>query len=489
MINDSTETVLNIFRPFCGFVAAFLAFAAPAGAQPVAETLRIGLAETPGILDPATDRTAAGAILLANMCDTLIGIDPAGNLAPAAARSWTFTPDGRTLTLELRADAGFDAAQVKASLDRMRRLPHSARRGELGPIANVEALDATHVRLALDRPFVPLAASLAGRAGMIVTAFPDDDGDAVCAGPYRIASRAADGTVTLARNDAHPSRDAFAFARIAFVPVADPALRLARLRSGALDLATNIEPHDVAELLADRRVRVVRSAGPGARALLFNLTAGRPGSDPDLRQALARSVDRAALLRPAGAGLHYPGDQWVAPGTPYFANTLPVPARAPVSGTYAIELTLAAESETLIMAAAIRQQAQAAGISIRLRAFEPAVARQRVQNGDFEMALVDWSGSLDPDGIAYPRFHCRGAANDSGYCAKDVDAALDAARATADMPARKALYAAAMARLQADLPAIFLHHRAAIFAQSVRLSDLSIRADGTMRVRGLRLRD
>ncbi len=489
MISDSTETVLNIRRLIYGIAAAFMAYAAPAGAQPAAETLRIGLTEAPGILDPATDRTPAGATILANMCDTLIGTDSAGNLVPGAARSWTFSPDGRTLTLELRADAGFDAAQAKSSLDRMRRLPHSARRGELGSVVGVEVRDGTHVRLDLDRPFVPLAAVLAGRAGMIVTAFADDDGDTACAGPYRIASREADGTVMLARDDAHRARDAFAFARIAFVPVADPALRLARLRSGALDLVSDIEPHDVAGLSADRRVRIVRVAGPGIRALLFNLAPGRPGSDPDLRRALARGIDRAAILQPAAAGLHYPGDQWVAPGTPYFADALPVPANARVNGTYAIELTLPAESETLTMAAAIRLQAQAAGISIRLRALEPGVAHQRVQNGDFEMALVDWPAGLDPDGIAHARFHCRGAANDSGYCAKDVDAALDAARATADMPARKALYAAAMARLQADLPAIFLHRRAAIFAQSTRLSDVAVGADGTPRVRGLRLRD
>ena len=489
MISDSTKTVLNCFRPFCGFFAAFLAFAAPADAQPTAETLRVGVAEAPGILDPATDRTPAGAILLANICDTLIGIDPAGNLVPAAARSWAFAPDGRTLTLELRADAGFDAAQVKASLDRMRRLPHSARRGELGPVVGVEALDGTHVRLDLDRPFVPLAAMLAGRAGMIVTAFPDDGGDAACAGPYRIAARAADGTAMLARNDAHWARDAFAFAHLAFVPVADPSLRLARLRGGALDLATDIEPHELAELSADRRVRVVRIPGSGVRALLFNLVAGRPGSDLDLRQALARSIDRAAIAQIAGAGLHRPGDQWVAPGTPYFADALRAPTGTLPKGTYAIELTLPAESEALAVATVIRERAQGAGISIRLRAFEPAVARQRVQNGDFEMALVDWPGHLDPDGNAHAYFHCRGAANDSGYCAKDVDAALDAARAIADMPARKALYAAAMARLQADLPAIFLQHRGAAVAQSARLSDIALPADGIVRVRGLRLRD
>ncbi len=486
MINDSTETVLNICSPIPGLLAAFLALAAPASAQPAGETLRIGLPEAPGILDPATDRTPAGFALLANMCDTLIGIDATGNLAPAAARSWAFAPDGRTLTLELRADAGFDAKTAKASLERMRSLPHSARRGELGPVVGIETPNDTHLRLELDRPFVPLAAVLAGRAGMIVTAFPDDGGDAACAGPYGIESRAADGTVTLSRNDAHWARDEFAFARVAFVPVADPALRLARLRGGALDLAADIEAHDTGELAADRRVRFARSAGFGARALLFNLAAGRPGQDPGLRRALAGAIDRAAL---AGFGPHVPGDQWVAPGTPFFAGTLPAPARAPASGSYAIELTLPAESEAMTLASMLRQQAQNAGISIRLRAFDAAVAGQRVQNGEFEMALVDWAGHLDPDGVARARFHCWGAANDSGYCAKEVDDALDAARATPDPAARAALYTAAMARLQADLPAIFLSHRIAVFAQSARLSEFAPAPDGVPRVRGIRRRD
>ena len=141
------------------------------------------------------------------------------------------------------------------------------------------------------------------------------------------------------------------------------------------------------------------------------------------------------------------------------------------------------------MARTLAAQAQAAGIAIRLAVLGPAAAAQRVQNGDFETALVAWRGGPDPDDGAYAHFHCRGARNDTGYCHPAVDAALDAARATSDIDARRKHYARAMARLRADMPAIFLHHRATLFAQGVRLSDFVPAPDGALRVRALRPRD
>ncbi|MBI3506168.1 MAG: hypothetical protein HY059_15125 [Proteobacteria bacterium] len=436
--------------------AIFLACAAPALAQPAPETLRIAISEAPGSLDPATDRSPAGFAVLANLCDTLVAVDAAGKLVPSLARDWAFSPDARTLTLTLRDDAGVDASAVKASLDRARQLAHSARRAELAAVVAIDIPDATHVRLHLDRPFVPLVAQLAGRAGMIVTAVPDDGGDATCAGPYRVASRDDDGSVVLARDETHWARAAFAFARVAFVPVGDPGVRLARLRGGGLDLVAEVAPDQVADLESDRRVRVVRATGSGYRAILFNLAPGRPGSDAHLRAALDRAI--------AGA------------------------ATDPARGPFTLTLTVANEAGDLAVAEIVRRQAKEAGIDIRLRTLDPAVARQRVQNGDFEATLVDRPGRPDPDGELYAQFHCRGAQNDSGYCDRTVDDALDRARAAVDPDARRALYAAAMARLRIDLPAIFLDRRSLVFGLSARLADFAPAADGVPRVRDLKPR-
>lgn len=468
----------------CASAVLFLVHAglAPAGA----DTLRIGVAGVPAVLDPILDSTPAGDSVLPAMCDTLVALDADGRPAPALARAWRFAADATALTLELRDDAKFadgtpvDAAAVKASLDRARRLPQSARRAELGAVANVEIETPTRVRLDLDRAYSPLLARLAGRAGMVARSAGDEADDAVCAGPYRFAERRPDGTLVLARDDAHWERDAYPFAKVAFVPVAEPALRLARLGTGALDLAGGIAPGDIAELAGDRRVRVVRAVEPRWRAILFNLKRGR--HDAAARAALDRALDRAALG-------HEPGDRWTAPGSPFDTALPPRTEPTANSARLEFEMVVPARGEDIAVARTLAAQAQAAGIAIRLAVLGPAAAAQRVQNGDFETALVAWRGGPDPDDGAYAHFHCRGARNDTGYCHPAVDAALDAARATSDIDARRKHYARAMARLRADMPAIFLHHRATLFAQGVRLSDFAPAPAGALRVRALRPRD
>ena len=485
MIKISTE------KRLCIWAALFVAHAC--FAPVAADTLRIGVAGVQSGLDPILDRTAAGDSLLPAMCDTLVALDSDGQPVPALARTWTFAADAKTLTLELRDDAKFsdgtpiDAAAVKASLDRARGLPQSARRAELGAVAHVAAETPTRVRLDLDRAYSPLLSRLAGRAGMITRPAAEDADDAACAGPYRFAERRPDGTLVLARDDAHWDRDAYPFAHVAFVPVGEAALRLARLRAGALDLVGGIAQADIADLAGDRRIRVVRAIEPGWRAILFNLKRGR--HDAAARAALERTLDRAALVRDAAIGPHEPGDRWSAPGTLFDTPLAPRGGSPAGIAGLAFEMVVPARGEDIAVARALAAQAQAAGIAIRLVVLGPATAAQRVQNGDFETALVAWRGGPDPDDGAYAHFHCRGARNDAGYCHPAVDAALDAARATPDTDARRKHYARAMVPLRADMPAIFLHHRATLFAQSVRLTDFVPAADGALRVRALRPRD
>ncbi len=492
VVKNDTEMRLSIFTAIWLSLACF----APVGA----ETLRVGVADLPAQLDPALDRSPAGDAILPAMCDTLVALDATGRPVPALATGWIFAADLRTLTLDLRDDAKFadgskvDAASVKASLDRARTHPQSARRAELGAVVAVEIETPTRLRLRLDRAYAPLPVLLAGRAGMVAPPAGDANDESLCAGPYRVAGRAQDGTLVLARNDAHWARDAYRYANVAFVPVTDPALRLARLRAGALDLAGGIAPADIAELAGDRRVRAVAWIEPGWRAILFNLSRGprsatRLGREADLRRAVGRALDRDALVREAASGPHLPGDQWSSPDTPFHAASTPdVPPTGDATGL-SFELTVPARGEDIAFARAIAAQAKSAGIEIRLAVHAPAVAAQRVQNGDFEAALVAWRGRPDPDANVYAQFHCRGARNDTGICNPALDAALDAARATADEGERREHYSRALAALRAQAPAVFLHHRARVFAQSTRLTDFAPAADGGWNLRGLRPRD
>src|SRR5687768_3441782 len=91
----------------------FLSFAAQA------QTLRIGLAEDPDVLDPTMARTFVGRIVFAGLCDKLFDLDEKLNIVPQLATSYQWSADNKSLEIKLRQGVTFhdgekmDAAAVK----------------------------------------------------------------------------------------------------------------------------------------------------------------------------------------------------------------------------------------------------------------------------------------------------------------------------------------------------------------------------------------
>ena len=168
-----------------------------------AADLRIALNEDPDLLDPAQGGSFVGREVFAALCDKLIDVAPDMKFVPQLATEWSWSSDGKALTLKLRDGVLFhdgtklDADAVKINLDRYRTDPESRRKGEVKPIANVVVVDPLTVRLELGEPYAPLLAVLADRAGMIMSPKALADlGDKigtkpVCAGPYRFVERVA----------------------------------------------------------------------------------------------------------------------------------------------------------------------------------------------------------------------------------------------------------------------------------------------------------
>src|SRR5688572_12221530 len=123
----------------------FVVLASAANAQ----TLRIGLAEDPDILDPTMARTFVGRIVFAGLCDKLFDLDEKLNVVPQLATSYEWSKDNKSLVIKLREGVTFhdgeklDARAVKYNLERHKTMKGSNRRGELAEMSSVEALDAT----------------------------------------------------------------------------------------------------------------------------------------------------------------------------------------------------------------------------------------------------------------------------------------------------------------------------------------------------------
>ena len=64
-----------------------------------AQTLRVGLAEDPDMLDPTLARTFVGRIVFSALCDKLVDVDDKLNIVPQLATSYQWSADGKALTM------------------------------------------------------------------------------------------------------------------------------------------------------------------------------------------------------------------------------------------------------------------------------------------------------------------------------------------------------------------------------------------------------
>src|SRR5262249_1714560 len=106
-------------------------------------------------LDPHRVGNSADQVYLFLMYDRLTRLDTDLTIKPMLAKSWGFGADGRTLTLQLRDDVTFhdgtpfNAAAVKANLERAKQIDRSTVTNLLASIESIEAVGDYEVRLNL----------------------------------------------------------------------------------------------------------------------------------------------------------------------------------------------------------------------------------------------------------------------------------------------------------------------------------------------------
>lgn len=491
--------------------AALLLAAAAAPAQ----TLRIGLAEDPDVLDPTLARTFVGRVVFAALCDKLFEVDEKLNIVPMLAEKHEWSADNKTLTLKLRAGVTFhdgeklDAAAVKYSLERHKTLPGSNRRGELAPVASVDVVDPLTVKLNLSAPFSPLLAQLADRAGMIVSpkaaqAAGDKFGSKpVCSGPYKFAERVAQDRIVLERYAGYWQKGAVNFEKIVYTPIPDATVRLANLKSGQLDFIERVGSNDIEKLKTDKRFKVASITEIGYQGITINIgksdkaQANPLGRDARVREAFELAIDRQGLVQVVMDNEAVVGNQWVAPNNPYYTKALPVPKRDIAKARALLKeagvpnpsftLLTPTTSDAQRLALVVQAMTRDAGFDVKIQAAEFATSLNMADKGDFEAYVLAWSGRADPDGNLFSFHGCKQPLNYSGYCDAETDKLLAQSRSVREPAERKKLFDQIAARVLKERPIVYVYHRNWLWAYNTKLTGVRQIPDGLLRVQGLKL--
>jgi peptide/nickel transport system substrate-binding protein len=500
----------SLWRPLIILLLGAAALAAQAQTA-----LRIGLAEDPDALDPSLARTFVGRVVFAALCDKLFDIDEKLNIVPMLATGYTWSGDGKALTLKLRPGVTFhdgekfDAAAVKFNIERHKTIPGSNRRGELAPVSSVDVVDPMTVRLNLSAPFAPLLSQLTDRAGMMVSpkaaqAAGDKFGShPVCSGPYKFVERVPQDRIVLERYPNYWNKAAVSIDRITYVPIPDATVRLANLRSGQLDFIERVAPSDMDKIVKEKKFKTASITEIGYQGITINVgksdkAKNNPlGRDPRVREAFELALDRQGLVQVVMDNEAIVGNQWVPPTNTFYAKNMPIPKRdvnrakallkeAGVSNP-SFTLLTPTTSDAQRIALVVQAMAREAGFDIKIQAAEFATSLNMADKGDFEAYVLAWSGRPDPDGNLYSFDACNQPLNYAGYCDAETDKLIKASREVRDVNERRKLFEQIAARVLKARPIVYLYHRKWLWAYNPKLTGVRNIPDGLLRVQGLKM--
>jgi peptide/nickel transport system substrate-binding protein len=454
-------------------------------------------------------------VVFAALCDKLLDIDEKLAIQPQLATSYEWSADNKALTLKLRQGVTFhdgekfDAAAVKFNIERHKTLPGSNRRGELAPVASVDVIDPSTVRLNLSAPFSPLLAQLADRAGMMVSpkaamAAGDKFGaKPVCSGPFQFVERVAQDRMVFERYANYWNKAAIHFDKVIYTPIPDATVRLANLKSGQLDFAERVASSDMEKIQADKKLKTSRITEIGYQGITINigkseLAQKNPlGRDARVREAFELSLDRQGLAQVVMDNEALVGNQWVAPSNFYYAKGLPVPKRnverakallkeAGVTNP-SFTLVTPTTSDAQRLALVVQAMSREAGFDVKIQAAEFATSLNMADKGDFEAYVLAWSGRADPDGNLFSFHGCKQPLNYAGYCDAETDKLLAQSRTLRDPAERKKVFEQIAARVMKERPIVYLYHRNWLWAYNAKLSGVRNVPDGLLRVTGLKM--
>ncbi|MFE2060805.1 ABC transporter substrate-binding protein [Streptomyces sp. NPDC059467] len=262
----------------------------------------------PTTLDYQQAGDSSPYLVVSNLCDSLLRLNPDFSTSPALARSWD-QPDPRTLVLHLRDDVRFWDGTALTSAD----VVHSLKR-QLDPNAiansffvNVKSIEATGthtVTIRFTRPDELFLKELATTAGTVVEAryaeragkkFGTAAGGVMCSGPFELAAWKSGASIELKANPHYWDARYRAHARkVTLLFVTDTTALTQALASGAIDGAYDVPNAALPTLKGSVAGQLY--FGPSLKSVqVAPLQDKGIAAEPDIRRALSLAVDRRQL--------------------------------------------------------------------------------------------------------------------------------------------------------------------------------------------------
>ena len=481
----------------------------------------VGATPEPTTLTSAITSAGPTQLVSAKVFDGLLTYDLQGRPQPQLATSWRVSPDGRTITFTLRAGVRwhdgkpFTSDDVAFSLLEVWKVYHSRGRSTFANVVKVDTPDPLTAILHLSQPAPYLLSALASSESQVIPAHlyrgravlthPANNAP-IGTGPFRFVRWNRGSDLVLERNPDYWQRQQPYLDRITFRFLPDAAAAAAALETGAIQLATAINPADVARLGRNPSLAVLtRPTGFTSVITSFEFNLDRPAlRDARVRQALAHAIDRAFLVRNVWFGDAVAAVSPVPSTQPGFFDAAPAPYPYDLKRATAlldaaglkpdargVRLRLACDPYpigTIVQSAQyLRASLRRIGVELNVRLQDAGEFVNRVYTRrDFDTVIYGANAGPDP-AIGAQRFYLsknfeKGIAFSNGahYSNPEVDALLAAAQVELDPAKRRALYLQFQRIVERDAVTLPLVSSSQTILGSRRLRGAIVSADGAL---------
>jgi peptide/nickel transport system substrate-binding protein len=306
-------------------------------------------------------------------------------------------------------------------------------------------------------------------------------------GPYRVA-RAAAGELLLepATTGLLPTPAHAVLVRT----VRDENARALRLLAGRADIAPNALSPALLPALEGREALVV-SSRPGANVtylLMHNERA--PFHRPEVRHAVARAIDREAIVRTLLAGRGQVASWLLPPGHwASVAEQAPLPydpraARAVLHDLAPVTLLTSTDRARVTIARTIAQMLGDAGLATRVVSLDLGVLLERLDAGDYTLATLQMPELTEPNVLRW-FLHPRGVPGEGGegrnrarWRSQRAGELFDEAATLADRSLRRERYAELAELMRREMPVVPLWHEDQVAVLSERARNFELSAEG-----------
>ncbi len=448
-------------------------------------TLDVGLIAEPTTLDPLKSASLYDSDIMVNMYDTLFKYDEKNQIQPLLVSSYSY-PSPTVLQLTLHTGVTFhdgtpfNADAVLFNLNRFISDKASPRYTDVKDITAVTKVNDSEVQIKLKQPFAPLLNALTGDVGMMLSPTAvqkvgsklGNTPTGVGSGPFVFGEWIKGDHLLLKANPNYWRKDTDGsrlpyLQSVRYHTITDATVMYNNLETNQIQVASNIDPNNVAQIKANSSLTYRQIAGPGFQSLQLNISQP-PLNNVHVRRAIALGINRQEILDHVLKGVGLVAQGPLTPATWAYdknykglsydtAKAKAELAQSGLTGNISFTLSVTGGNPTTSQEVQfIQSQLQAIGITMNIKQETFTTLVTDFQTYHYQAVFIGWTGSLDPDGTLYAMFSSNGGFNYTYYKNPQLDALLDKGRTTLDQAQRIAAYQKAQQLIVEDASRVFL---------------------------------